>query len=456
MNNPLSYKTIQNSIKNFRHLKGDNFNLYDEPGTYWFKPIFYFYRSTNGKSETEDINNEGLLHPSWVTSNYYGNGHISNNPGGKTDHERQEILKTKFVSSAYNYLLRNDEQGRANLLQQFITLLSNIVTRSPWYFQEITGLDTVVDQAEAFREGKFFSDERKQIVFTLLPDSVDDRIGTLLDLYRSICYSWKDKKEILPANLRKFDMGVYVHGSMIQDDHSDLLFSRLALNGSLDKAEKLGVGYTPDTEIVSVSGKSDLSLPGVNKTQSHIYFEFHNCEIDLSSLKGGDTISNTEGTERKYNLVINYDDCYINRHNSFIQGAIGDIIEADLKSINYGKSTDANIGRKTLDGVLGKLVGNLQGATLGQAKQLIMSSVGNVLFGNLYGFSLTNTISDITSGRIISNAANEINKSINTTKPALDTKTTLYEPSNTSTINKTNKTKILGSLYKSVGMLNNL
>ena len=102
------------------------------------------------------------------------------------------------------------------------------------------------------------------------------------------------------------------------------------------------------------------------------------------------------------------------------------------------------------------MVGNLQGATLGQAKQLIMSSVGNVLFGNLYGFSLTNTISDITSGRIISNAANEINKSINTTKPALDTKTTLYEPSNTSTINKTNKTKILGSLYKSVGMLNNL
>lgn len=446
--NPFSYKYIQNSIRNFRSLRGDNFNWYDEPGTYWFKPIFYFYRSTVD-SEASDINNEGLLHPSWL-KNSTGDGYISDFPQGRSDEQRKAILEKKFVSSAYNYLMRNDEEGRAELLKQFITLLSNIVSRSPWYFQEVAGLDTAIDHAEAFKDGKFVSDDRKQITFTLLPDAIDDRIGTLIDLYRSICYSWKEKKEIVPANLRKFDMGLYVHGSMIQNDASDILFSKLALSGGLNLANQLGVGYDPKTEIVNASGKY-YYRNGQGTGSAHAYFEFINCEIDLSSTKGGDTISNAEGSERKYTLTISYDDCYINRYNSFIQGAIGDVITTDLRLRGYGQSIDAVIGRKPTEGILNKILGNIEGATLGQAKQAISQTVGDILLGNLYSVSAANTFRDVTSGRIVSTGVNELNKVLTGNKD-IETGENIYQPLPA----KKAAVKTLGNLYRSVGIAANL
>lgn len=445
--NPFSYKYIQNSIRNFRSLKNDDFNWYDEPGTYWFKPVFYFYRSTI-EDEASDINTEGLLHPSWL-KNSIGDGNISSS--GRSGEQRKAILNQKFVSSAYNYLMRNDEEERAALLKQFITLLSNIVSRSPWYFQEVGGLDIAIDHAEVFRDGKFIGDTPKQITFVLLPDAVDDRIGTLIDLYRTICFSWREKKEIVPANLRKFDMGLYVHGSMLQNDHSDLLFSKLALSGGLNLADQLGVGYEPNTDIVNAAGKYRYQN-GQGVGSAHAYFEFINCEIDLSSTKGGDTISNADGSERKYTLTINYDDCYINRYNSFIQGAIGDVIAADLRMRGYGQSIDAVIGRKPADGIVDKMLGNIEGATLGQAKQIISQSVGDILLGNLYSFSAADTFRDVTSGRIISTGANELNKSITGNNTEINPGENIYRPLPP----KKEAVKTLGNLYRSAGIVSNL
>ena len=335
LENLMSYKSIQNSLRNFRSLRRDDFNLYDEPGTYWFKPIFYFYKS-GADSIDADINNEGLLHPSWLTekdATDWGDG-----VNDDRESTRKRIVENKFISSAYNYLKRNAEDQRATLLQRFIELLSNIASRSPWYFQEVAGLDAAIDHSENFKTGKFVSDDRRQITFTLLPDAIDDRIGTLMDLYKNICYSWREKKEIVPSNLRKFDMGLYIFGSMIQDKTSDILHSRTALSGALRAADKLGLGYDPKKEIVNAAGKytydKKVNVTGTEATnttiagqaatittptkslslspkgQSHVYLEFINCEISLSSTKGGDTISNVDGGERKYILTIEYDDCY--------------------------------------------------------------------------------------------------------------------------------------------------
>lgn len=498
INNQLSYRFIQNSIRKFRHLKADEFNLYDEPGTYWFKPMFYFYRSEVHGSDN-DINNEGLLHPSW-NDGYVGDGHITDKPGQWSNigsAERKKILENKFASSAYNYLRRNDEEERANLLRQFITLLSNISSRSPWYFQEVAGLDTAIDHSEAFKNGVFVGDDRKQITFTLMQDAVDDRIGTLMDLYRAVCYDWKNKREVLPANLRKFDMGLYIHGSMIQNDRSDVLFSKLALSGALSAAEQLGAGYTPSTEIVNAAGKYEYETSSFNtgdiqssavslgvtpsgqpitttkntpvtgtsykpKGMSHVYIEFVNCEIDLSSSKGGDTISNTEGSERKYTLTISYDDCYVNRYNNFIIGAIGDYIVQDFFKINeadgistnnyYGVSNNATLGRGSNGGLIDKVIGNLEGATLGRAEQAISDTVGNMLLGNLYGLDLMNKVRDVTSGRIISTGVNELNKMLTGNNTAITPGKTIYGQ----TPPRQAAVKALGNLYRSAGVLSNI
>lgn len=468
--NIMSYKSIQNSIRNFRSLSRDDFNLYDEPGTYWFKPIFYFYKS-GAYSIDSDINNEGLLHPSWITESKAADW----GDGVNDDREatRKRVADNNFVSSAYNYLKRNDENERATLLQRFIELLSNIASRSPWYFQEVTGLDTAIDRAEGFKSGKFVADDRKQITFTLLPDAVDDRIGTLIDLYRSVCYDWKQKREVVPSNLRKFDMGLYIFGSMIQNKNSNILHSRLALSGALREAEKLGLGYDPKREIVSSAGRYEYSKSTLDNTdlgtsnaaysytpkgQAHMYLEFINCEINISSTKGGDTISNAEGGERKYTLTIDYDDCYVNRYNDFILGAIGDILTDDIEEEYYGSFNNTTIGRPVrADGLLSNVVNGAKdiakSSTLGTAEQLIMSTVGNVLLGNLYTGSLANSVSMLASGRVdaLNREIQDLTNPNKINRTEAESKKSIYDKTN-----KPEKVKIIGNLYKRAGAASNL
>lgn len=491
IDDPLSYRSIQNSIKNFRSLKGDNFNLYDEPGTYWFKPIFYFVRSGGS---TEGINNEGLLYPVWNMRNY--NSGDGANQDMNSEATRRMILDTDFTTCAYNYLVRNDDNRRAVLLQRFVELLSNIATRSPWYFQSVSGLDTAIDHSEAFKTGKFFGDDRRQITFKLLPDAVDNRIGTLLDLYRSICYSWSSKREIVPSNLRKFDMGIYIFGSMIQNEWSDLLHTRAALTGTLRTAEKLGLDLSSKQSIVNAAG--EYSYDGrIPKGQANIYLEFTNCEINLSSLKGGDEVSNTTGSTREYTLTIDYDDCYVNRYNDFIIGAIGDVIISDIISEdatfsmnsegNY--TTEASIGRRVYsDNMISKAinnsVNNVVSATLGTAMQLVQNTAGNILLGNLYNGSIVNSTYQLTNGRfdVIENSINAAIDKEEQKKTELQFKNSVsnYSSQNLYQMNRNNtnenykseekdisgslypntypqeRIKQLGNLYKSTAAINNL
>jgi hypothetical protein len=78
-------------------------------------------------------------------------------------------------------------------------------------------LDTALER-KIITETDFKLEDRKSIVIKCLPDAYDNRIGTLLDLYRSICYSYTNKKEIVPANLRKFDMGIYIFNTPMYNE----------------------------------------------------------------------------------------------------------------------------------------------------------------------------------------------------------------------------------------------
>ena len=426
---PLSYKSIQQSRQAFRQVARDGFNAYDEPGTYWFKPIFYFYRSL-GQAEDSVIGTEGLLHPSWMAGKeIYAK-----------DNNAQEIRKIKhedlnFASSAYNYLLRNDDLFRAKLLQRFIELLSNISSQSPWYFKAVSGLDNAVDHSEAFKTGKFVNDDRRQISFTMMEDAVDDRIGTLLDLYKTACYSWKTKREIVPSNLRKFDMGIYIFGDMIQNNQSDLIFKYL---GTGNDNKYNNNSYKPDDDryIAEVGSDSASSM------QNNVYLEFTNCEINLSSTKMGDVMDNSEGAQHVYTLVIDYDDCFVDRVNTSIKATIGDTILSDVYSMNqevekvgFGDVMDdpkyalgrarsdsgdytheldlesQNINRRqrsrlgdqisnTIAAAPGKIVGNAVGYAVGAVKQYAITPAASFLYGNLYHGSLVSGAQLLLSGNV--------------------------------------------------------
>lgn len=292
MNNLLSYLDIIVDRQKFRRAgtnTGGDFNLFDVPTSKFFKIFFYF---DNGDSNglLQDSNglssSGGLLAPTWLIDKQILN---------------KEIYR---INSAFSYLMLNDEVERASLLKDFVTLLSNISAESPWYFSAIEGLDAAMERKVTMERDFKFEEARPKFTIKCLPDAYDDRIGTLLDLYKSIVWSWAHKREVLPSNLRKFDMGILIFNDPTIPFHH----------------------YTHEDgshEFAVIRGTSSYR-------PSYKYIEFHNCEIDYNSSKAGVAgLNNVTGTLPEYSIDIHFDDFYEHRYNEFSMSSMGDILLID-------------------------------------------------------------------------------------------------------------------------------
>ena len=448
--NLISYSTFLQDMLNFQKAGtrgGSDFNYTDTPSHSYFKLLFYFHN--NDTNETAG----GLLAPTWqvATGNYY------------------------MYNSAWAYLMQNGEHERAEKLEQFITLLSDINSESPWYFSEVSGVDEALNRALVTSNEFKLDESRKKISIKCLPDAVDQRIGTLLSLYRDVTWSWIMKREVIPANLRKFDMAIYIWESPM---------------------------YSLTTDAKLNEDSSEFS-------SSYRMIEFHNCEIDYNSIKSGlGTLTNKEGTQHEYTIDIMFDDCYERNYNAFMMRTIGDMImydsgvgeskaqdkvrdigdelwwrmnEAETRMsywVDYSLSDDYTIlYPTTLPGHPGSRSNSSGGALSnainevgGMAKEEIKSVANRLFLGNLYTYSISklsdqlkgvlrgqvfNTMkavddytgsslyNDVNNKYSLSNLANRGQSYLN--KVALDRKT-----------GANRRVQTLGNLYKSNTLINNL
>lgn len=290
MSKYLSYAQFIKDMQNFKTAgtkNGNEYNLYDVQSHKYFKILFYFGSSSDAESNLSlKSNNDGwssgLLAPTW---------HIFENDNTKDDYYN--------YNSAWAYLKMNDENERADKLETFVTLLSNISTYSPWYFSSVSGIQEALERKPAEDE-KFEIGDTKKLTITCLPDSFDNRIGTLLELYRDVTWSWIHKKEIIPANLRKFDMAIYIFESPVANWHK-------------------------------MSDNDYDSLDDTVAPPSYKMLEFHDCEFNYNSIKSGwSELSNEEGFAPKYTIDISYNDCYEISYNELLLKTIGDVIQTDI------------------------------------------------------------------------------------------------------------------------------
>ena len=275
----------------FRRVEREGFNATDVIDVRFFKLLFYFYNDTEDNTQIDWFNggSSGLLAPTWL-----------DNPTG-------DYYK---YNSAWAYLKSNYEEERADALVKFVSLLSQISSESPWYFQSISGVDEALT-----REKWTVNEDRKKISIKCMNDPVDHRIESLLSLYRSIVWSHSRKCEILPANLRKFDMGMFVFSGLF--------------NGLIVNDQK---GWAP-------IGKFDVNTDRAN----YKYIEFHNCEINLDSIKSGfGEMSNESGFEQSFTIDIYFDDCYEYEYNPFIMRSFGDFFIWDAWT-NSGRNDEGDV-----------------------------------------------------------------------------------------------------------------
>lgn len=308
MNNFLySYTDFIRERNFFKMVDDKGINRYDSPAALYYKIVFYFTDDNGllgvyniGDDAHQDITNIKSMTPAFIRN---------------TKKEIETSAKNiNYRNTAYNYLLVNDEIERAEMLKQFIILLSDINSSSPWYFQEIAGLDAALER-KIFSDGEVkLEDKPRQFTIKCLNDAYDNRIGTLLDLYRAACFSHKDKKEIVPANLRKFNMGILVFNAPIRGKGGK----------SGDKNNYIMI---PDSDI-------NFYIPSAK------LIEFRNCEFDYNSAKSAWGTLNTteEAFSPEYTITINYDDAYESRYNEIMEGVVTDFINYDLNGDERGIS----------------------------------------------------------------------------------------------------------------------
>lgn len=125
------------------------------------------------------------------------------------DVERSPLLvrDEKQVGSALNYLSSIDDGPRFQYLKLFQELLLDTNYWMPWYWQSIEGIDKIWDY-DALKDPYKGGDDAIVKITTL--ESIDLRITALMDLYRKSCFDYEFRREIIPANLRKFQVTIFI------------------------------------------------------------------------------------------------------------------------------------------------------------------------------------------------------------------------------------------------------
>lgn len=219
----------------------------------------------------------------------------------------------QFIYNNVDRLPYEDLMDRALALGKFTCLLSFISGRAPWFFKGISGLD----KAYSYSLNDF--SKQKELEIEVMEDAVDMRLTTLFDLYKYACFDFVNYKEIVPENLRKFDMTVVLYHTPLRYYHTGSMFE----NGTVE--------YKTLNDAGNQSNRMSFKM-----------FTFNNCEFDLESL--GAMMPNEMQNDTPFNLgksriKIKYDRVYQHNMNEWNMTMFGD----DGFYWNASKSYDPNI-----------------------------------------------------------------------------------------------------------------
>ena len=211
----------------------------------------------------------------------------------------------KFAANntAIQYLDRNfykyndNMMARKKSLIKFVRSLSYISSNAPWFFKSVkdvnNALNMNLDNLTA----------EKSIEIECSEEATDLRLLTLMDFYKYAAYDVINQKEILPENLRKFDLDVVVFQSPI----------RYLQTSTRDLKGRTTV-------------YKNLNSTNMTDRMSFKLFSFQGCEIDYSTLNTmlPQSFSNQTPFQSTPTFKIKYDRVYQHNQNEFAKVLFGD------------------------------------------------------------------------------------------------------------------------------------
>ena len=301
-------------------------SVFDEPGWFYFKIFFDF------------DTNHGLF-------------------GGLLNYKEL----TQATNSAAKYLYSNIDnhknikaKDRITALYKFASILSYINDQAPWYFKEVKNLnDAVSPVIDNFSQERF-------IEIGVTQDAIDMRLSTLMSLYNYACFDNFYNKEIIPKNLRKFNMSIVVFQTPLRYLHTSFTSNK--------KIEFMGidVGAVVD-EVSGFFGKKKSRKPASNYKSMNVnnglsnnfgdlmsmkIYTFLGCEFDLKSFS--DIIPGQITNENPFQLgnssiKISYTKCVEHTMNEFY----GMMFGSDGFYFNHYNNFQLSIeGDKSMNGII--------------------------------------------------------------------------------------------------------
>jgi hypothetical protein len=283
---------------------------YEDPTYLGFKIVIDF--------GTLPINPEDGLPPSplFRDTNYEigaGNDFFASNPFGQPQYEFRTQRAVSYYSAS-RYLEEREfdfpyGKKRADMLRQFRITFNDLLTNSPWFIQSIGGLDDLMKvprggyqtQTEA---SSTFSSQRtagKTLTFNTL-ESMNLRVTALADLYNQATFDYDYMRELVPRNLRKFTMYIFVSEIRNFFKTSRLIGSSAALTAIDDLSSLLGSGNNPGSSIAAATNVADQQNGNFSNGSSSSI----NPASSFNSFVGN--IFNQAGLDNDFSLLKNQQD----------------------------------------------------------------------------------------------------------------------------------------------------
>jgi hypothetical protein len=172
--------------------------------------------------------------PNWMYFKVFFDFNTSNGLFGGILNEKTENIRKISATSALGFYLQwaghymaENANARMVSLQKFVKTLNYVSNYAPWFFQAIEGLDSLAIDLQTPLKDRSFK-------IKCAPDAIDMRLTTLFDFYKFACFDYVNFKEMLPANLRKFNMSIMFFSVPIRfiDTHSKIGSTEYKIRGT--------------------------------------------------------------------------------------------------------------------------------------------------------------------------------------------------------------------------------
>lgn len=223
-------------------------------------------------------------------------------------------------------------KNRIIALKRFAAILSQMNTKYPWMISSVSGLDKAMN----IYTDKFSEEKSIDIGFNI--ETTDMKLINMLNLYKYACYDDINCKEIIPENLRKFDMMIiiyhvpikYFQTAIMTSPKKDISTGLFSPNSKLAKAESV-INKTFNFLTTKTSYHKYKRMNPDNNNLSNMLsfnmFTFHGCEFDVESFgkyfEGLEMKNESPFQITETQLKIKYDRSYYHNMNEWTQTLFG-------------------------------------------------------------------------------------------------------------------------------------